>query len=814
MNNINQTIVKAVLLLASQGTHEALVSTIGLERSLYLAISSLVHKLHLQCGEKGVDSFSLVIVKVLVAHIGDIGLLCYLGSYAVLVAYDLGILFGASYLKFFTKSFFNFTKLLVPYIHMQQQTLAQSPSQAEDELELVMELSEKDILFEKKKTIVKAVLLLASQGTREALVSTQQQTLAQSPSQAEDELELVMELSEKDILFEKKKKLLEVKGFDPKGSVKIKSNCSIESVKSVLEEMLQIARILNSDEVDLYFGRIDASRPVGFCSPRNELDSLQLILSLVDKSNSKDQQMQSKVFQDLRNATLDMIHEFGNNIKEDVKIVPGWNLEKEKCLLQWGENNGVKARLDVAYVEGAGRGVIAKEDLEVGDIALEIPVSVIISEDLIRETSMFPVLEKVEGMYSETMLLLWSMKEKHDTNSKFKTYFDALPEAFNTGLSFGMEAVMALDGTLLLEEIVQAKEHLRSQYDGLVPSLCKEYPDIFPPEVYTWDEFLWACELWYSNSMKIMFNDGKLRTCLIPIAGFLNHSISPHIMHYGRVDSTTNCLKFPLSRPCAAGEQCYLSYGNLSSSHLITFYGFLPNGDNPYDVVPLDIDLSQVDSTEDTCPMSNWSTHMVRGTWLSNDHGIFHYGLPPPLLENLREARASMLQSNINEQEKLEIELEVLEDLHSTFDAMMQNLGETEPLVRCEKLMEQEKLEIELEVLEDLHSTFDAMMQNLGETEPLVRCEKLMMLAYCFQRHITYLHILLNVGRHVSPFSDNIFRVTRHWYKKHLAAIAVYIFEKKHQSLNSNLGIAEHLMSNIQRFMKQGQLFMERNRDH
>lgn len=33
----------------------------------------------------------------------------------------------------------------------QQQTLAQSPSQAEDELGLVMELSEKDILFEKKK---------------------------------------------------------------------------------------------------------------------------------------------------------------------------------------------------------------------------------------------------------------------------------------------------------------------------------------------------------------------------------------------------------------------------------------------------------------------------------------------------------------------------------------------------------------------------------------------------------------------------------------------------------------------------------------
>ncbi|KAI3715142.1 hypothetical protein L6452_22112 [Arctium lappa] len=505
----------------------------------------------------------------------------------------------------------------------------------------------------------------------------QQQNLARSSPQAVDEHELVMELSEKDVLFEKKKKLLEVKGFDPKGKVKVKSNCSIELVKSVLEEMLQMARIIHSDEVDLYFGGIDAFHPVGFCSPRNELESLHSILSLVDNSVSDGEQIMPKVFQDLRNATLDMIHEFGNNIREDAKVLASWNLDREKCLLQWGESNGVKGILDIAYIEGAGRGAIARQDLKVGDIALEIPVSVIISEDFVHKTSMFPVLEKVEDISSETMLLLWSMKEKHDINSKFKVYFDALPEAFNTGLSFGIEAVMALDGTLLLEEIVQAKEHLRSQYDGLIPSLCNAYPDIFPPEVYTWDEFLWACELWYSNSMKVMFSDGKLRTCLIPIAGFLNHSISPHIMHYGRVDSATNSLKFPLTRSCRAGEECYLSYGNWSSSHLITFYGFLPKGENPYDVIPLDIDLSQVDSTEEAHLISNWSTHMVRGTWLSDN-----YGLPPPLLEHLRQARTLMLQSNITAQESLEIELEILEDLQSTFDAMMQNLAETEPLVR------------------------------------------------------------------------------------------------------------------------------------
>ena len=87
---------------------------------------------------------------------------------------------------------------------------------------------------------------------------------------------------------------------------------------------------------------------MGFCSPRNELESLHSILSLVDNSVSDGEQIRPKSFQDLRNATLDMIHEFGNNTSEDAKIIASWILDREKCLLQWGESNGVKARLDIA----------------------------------------------------------------------------------------------------------------------------------------------------------------------------------------------------------------------------------------------------------------------------------------------------------------------------------------------------------------------------------------------------------------------------------------------------------------------------------
>lgn len=56
-----------------------------------------------------------------------------------------------------------------------------------------------------------------------------------------------------------------------------------------------------------------------------------------------------------------------------------------------------------------------------------------------------------------------------------------------------------------------------------------------------------------------------------------------------------------------------------------------------------DIDFGDDDSNNIT---SDWSTHMVRGTWLSKNQGIFHYGLPSPLLECFRKAQCPGLHTN------------------------------------------------------------------------------------------------------------------------------------------------------------------------
>ncbi|KAL8128534.1 hypothetical protein V2J09_017689 [Rumex salicifolius] len=473
---------------------------------------------------------------------------------------------------------------------------------------------------------------------------------------------LLLPLSANDPLFDKKKKVLLEKGFSVNKGINFTASCLSHALYVNLDLLLQRARIIHLNEMELYFGEINVNSQSQFYSPRNELEALNYIVSCIDNA-PKNSNLENSALHDLRAATVLRIHEFGETNQLKTRVVE-YSCEKETSLWQWAQSNG--------NIEGAGRGALAADDLNVGDIALEIPLSIIISEEVVHMSDMFHELREIEGISAETMLLLWSMRERHNSNSKYKIYFDTLPEKFNTGLSFGLDAILALEGTLVVEEILQAKEHLRTQYDELFPVLCDSYPELFPPESYTWEQYLWGCELWYSNSMRIMFADGSLRTCLIPVAGFLNHSIYPHIMHYGKADPETNTVRFPLSMPCKAGQECFLGYGNLSSSHLLTFYGFFVRGDNPCDVIPLDF------GDDDSCceTAENSSTHMVRGTWLSKNHDIFYYGLPTPLLDKLRRFLSPCVHTMTLE--NLENELRVLEEISCIFKPMIEGLGDPE----------------------------------------------------------------------------------------------------------------------------------------
>lgn len=173
-------------------------------------------------------------------------------------------------------------------------------------------------------------------------------------------------------------------------------------------------------QLELYFAEEDVCTAKEFYSPRNELEALNSIVLLTDISLSSCTHLHTNILQGLRQTVLDLITDLGDKNSVKGVVEKDHSCDQEERLIEWGESNGVKTQLKIACkfqcaflsfcsnitfpfniyntnffppkiytdTERAGRGAIARKDLNVGDIALEIPVSIIISEELIHETQM------------------------------------------------------------------------------------------------------------------------------------------------------------------------------------------------------------------------------------------------------------------------------------------------------------------------------------------------------------------------------------------------------------------------------------------
>lgn len=95
-------------------------------------------------------------------------------------------------------------------------------------------------------------------------------------------------------------------------------------------------------QVELYFG--DFNTPSGSYSTRNEVEALNLILSLA----SQRQEEQLNAWKELQTTIIDKIRELSNQTKMDAKIDENYNCELENNLVKWGQSDGSRINLEIA----------------------------------------------------------------------------------------------------------------------------------------------------------------------------------------------------------------------------------------------------------------------------------------------------------------------------------------------------------------------------------------------------------------------------------------------------------------------------------
>ncbi|KAK3237985.1 hypothetical protein CYMTET_51970 [Cymbomonas tetramitiformis] len=431
-------------------------------------------------------------------------------------------------------------------------------------------------------------------------------------------------LSAEDPLVTQKKAVLHANGLSLLLSL-------TSSSRETLNKFIESARVLSFNEEELYFftqPRGDEEASIPLISPRNEATALHLCTVALESANQTEFVLELVVGLQEKRAELG-----GPDTPSTEEVESSASLAPGAATLEWAVERGVNSRVRCGIFEGGLRGVCAVDDIHPGECVLQVPQTLLITQDMAQISALGAALRAAEeDIDDESVALLWTIQQRSNPGAEFATFWASFPESFNTGLSWSTAALALLDGSALLDRTIETRQLVRSSYDALFPRLSRALPQVFPEALFTWEKYKWAAELWNSYALLVKFQDGKQRSCLVPAVGLLNFSPQAHVYRFSCIDAATSSLRLEAARSCQRGSQCYLAYGALPNIQLALFYGFVIE-DNPYDVIKVTLEPDPDD------PLHQPKTNLLEKLGLPTEHMIGRgrsRQLPTKLLAALR----------------------------------------------------------------------------------------------------------------------------------------------------------------------------------
>lgn len=243
-------------------------------------------------------------------------------------------------------------------------------------------------------------------------------------------------------------------------------------------------------------------------------------------------------------------------------------------LWQWANSTGMDMSdiaIAVAPVDLAPGelGLIAKNDLEAGDILAWAPSSMLLSKDKALDIWGSDVADLPDRIV--LMLLLIYERCIRGANSPWSTYFSGLPSFAGdvSGPSFLWEEEEWewLEGSDAYPASVQMHNAVIDMYNGL-QGLFEAKPDKFPPEAFTVQNIFWAAAIVASRAYGDDAEGSHL--AIAPMVDFLNHKAGAlQLTRFG------NGIVAHAHKRYAQGEQVFVSYGGKNNAQLLSQYGFI-----------------------------------------------------------------------------------------------------------------------------------------------------------------------------------------------------------------------------------------------
>jgi len=242
--------------------------------------------------------------------------------------------------------------------------------------------------------------------------------------------------------------------------------------------------------------------------------------------------------------------------------------------------------------ESSGRGLIAFKNIQQNEKIIEIPESVIITENNYLKQE-----EKSNLLNEYDRIAIFLIKERaKGEKSIWKPYLDTLPLENDLRLVFRWKISDSafLKGSKILLASKYLKKKIDFQFNKLQKNVFESNKLAFPSEIFNLASWEWAMVILFSRAIYLQ-NSRKIS--LVPYADLLNHN--PFSTSY--IDSKTipfsNSLEISMysDRSYNKFDQVFTTYGPKTNLELLILYGFSLER-NPFESYEIRIGLSRKDN--------------------------------------------------------------------------------------------------------------------------------------------------------------------------------------------------------------------------
>lgn len=277
--------------------------------------------------------------------------------------------------------------------------------------------------------------------------------------------------------------------------------------------------------------------------------------------------------------------------------------EQFEDFLSWLQSHGVNKalKLDLEEFEGYGRGLLAVEDIEAGEVLFSVPQSLAVS---LSSSLALPAFASLSSSISGSQRLALRLLYEKYNSKDMQPWLDVFPPltSFNHHplLWDGEEELSILSTSPWTAKDLNVSHQSLLQLRETCKNLSKQEPELFPAEACSEEETLSAFLLSLTQGSIIKNSTGGLDYLILPLANLMNHDDTGCTLAIASVEDifqdgipTDPSIEFAevaqqepgfvyqvtATQAYKRGDQVFLNYGSKSASQFLVQYGFIPSRD-------------------------------------------------------------------------------------------------------------------------------------------------------------------------------------------------------------------------------------------